>query len=254
MDESFSRTQLLLGTRAMDRLQNACIAVFGIGGVGGHCSEALARSGVGTLHLFDDDRVSVSNLNRQIVALRSTVGRYKVDVMRDRILDINPSAHVAANRIFYTPQCADYVDLSQYDYIVDCIDTITAKLELIERASSAGVPIISSMGTAHKMDPTALRVMDLYDTSFCPLARIMRKELRKRGIQRLKVVSSLEPPLPYAHDASVSAEADHPTDSDRPGKQASRPTPASNAFVPASAGLLLASVVVRDLTNQAKKP
>lgn len=249
MNEAFSRTELLFGQAALERLSSAKVAVFGIGGVGGHCTDALARSGIGTLHLFDDDQVSLSNLNRQMVALHSTLGRYKVDVMRERILDINPQAHVESFRMFYLPQNADDVDLSQYDYVVDCIDTVTAKLELISRAVNAGVPIISSMGTANKLDPSALQITDLSKTSSCPLARIMRKELRKRGIQHLKVVCSTEDPRPYASDATFSALCANQTDNDRPGARAQRPIPASNAFVPAAAGLMIASVVVRDLTG-----
>ena len=249
MNESFSRTELLFGQAALNRLSSAKVAVFGIGGVGGHCTDALARSGIGALHLYDDDQVSLSNLNRQMVALHSTLGRYKVDVMRERILDINPQAHVEVFRMFYLPQNAEDVDLSQYDYVVDCIDTVTAKLELITRAVNAGVPIISSMGTANKLDPSALQITDLSKTSSCPLARIMRKELHKRGIQHLKVVCSTENPRPYASDTTSSTLCANQTDNDRPGARAQRPIPASNAFVPAAAGLMIASAVVRNLTG-----
>lgn len=246
MDEQFSRSALLLGEDAMNRLFNAKIAVFGVGGVGGHCVEALARSGVGTLHLYDDDTVSVSNLNRQIAALHSTVGKPKAQVMADRVRDINPNCEVQAVRMFYLPQNADQVDLSQYDYVVDCIDTVSAKLELIVRCTARNVPIISAMGTGNKLDPSALYVTDISKTQGCPLARVMRKELRKRGIQHLKVVCSREEPrTPLAR-----AQSEAPAQSDtRPGSTARRDTPGSLPFVPAAAGLLLASAVVRDLID-----
>lgn len=234
MEDRFERTRLLLGEAAMERLAQAKVAVFGLGGVGGHVVEALARSGVGNLDLIDHDTVSLSNLNRQIIATSHTLGKYKADAARDRVLDINPDAHVRAFRVFYTPETADRFNFTQYDYIVDAIDTVTGKLALAEQARAAGVPIISSMGAGNKLDPSAFRVADIYETSVCPLARIMRKELRKRGFERLKVVYSPEEPLSPRSDAPPP-----------PGQR--RVTPGSVAFVPSAAGLLLAGEVVRDL-------
>lgn len=236
MDERFSRTRLLLGGDAMERLAKARVAVFGLGGVGGYAAEALARSGVGALDLIDRDTVSLTNLNRQIYALTSTIGRLKAEVARERVLDINPGAAVRAFPVFYTAETAPQFDLAQYDYVVDAVDTMSAKLELAVRARQAGVPIISCMGAGNKLDPTALRVADINQTSMCPLARIYRKELRKRGIAHLKVVYSLEPPLEPA-----------PAEAPPEGEAGRRATPGSTAFVPSVAGLLLASEVVRDL-------
>lgn len=247
MDEQFSRSALLLGEDAINKLSGAKIAVFGVGGVGGHCVEALARSGVGVLHLYDDDTVSVSNLNRQIAALHSTLGSPKAQVMAERVLDINPACDVQAIRMFYLPSNADEVDLSGYNYVVDCIDTVSAKLELICRCIALNIPIISAMGTGNKLDPSALRISDISKTTGCPLARVMRKELRKRGIEHLKVVWSTEEP----RKPLEPARAETPLQSDtRPGSTARRDTPGSLPFVPAAAGLLLASTVVRDLINQ----
>lgn len=248
MDEQFSRSTLLLGEQAMNRLFKARIAVFGVGGVGGYCVEALARSGVGTLHLYDDDTVSISNLNRQLAALHSTVGLPKAQVMADRVRDINPACNVQPIRMFYLPQNADQVELSQYDYVVDCIDTVAAKLELIARCTALNVPIISAMGTGNKLDPSALHVTDISKTQGCPLARVMRKELRKRGIHHLKVVCSTEEPRALLERAQAEAPAQSDT---RPGSTARRDTPGSLPFVPAAAGLLLASTVVRDMIDQA---
>ncbi len=231
-NEAFTRTEALLGEEAVARLARARVAVFGIGGVGGYVCEALARSGVGALDLFDHDTVSVSNINRQIIALRSTVGRPKVEVMRDRIADINPAAIVTTHAIFYTPDNADDFDLSQYDYIADCIDTVSAKIALITRAKAAGVPIIASMGTGNKLDPTRLTVTDLAKTEGCPLARVMRRELRARGITHLPVLFSPEPP----RQAKALEGDDH-----------RRSTPASCAFVPSAAGLIIAGKIVCDL-------
>ena len=233
MSGAFSRTELLLGEEAMERLKNARVAVFGVGGVGGYVVEALARSGVGALDLIDNDTVALSNLNRQIIALRSTVGMYKVDAAKTRVLDINPDCIVNARRTFYLPETAHEFDFTQYDYIVDAIDTVKGKLELVERAKEAGTPIISSMGAGNKLDPARFEVADIYQTSVCPLARVMRTECRKRGIRRLKVVYSKEPPV-------------------RPLKKAEEPTvrrdiPGSTAFVPSAAGLIIAGEVIRDL-------
>ena len=239
MLNQFSRTQLLFGQEGMERLYRARVAVFGIGGVGGYTVEALARSGVGTLDLIDDDRICLTNLNRQIFATRKTVGQFKVDVARQRILEINPKAVVNTYKTFYAPQTAEQFDFSQYDYVVDAIDTVTGKLALVLQAQEAGVPIISSMGAGNKLDPTAFRVADIYQTSVCPLARVMRTELRRRGVKHLKVVYSTEPsltPLPAPAEEQTSR----------------RQTPGSTAFVPAVAGLIIAGEVVRDLTGFAR--
>jgi tRNA A37 threonylcarbamoyladenosine dehydratase len=248
MLDQFSRTALLLGPENMHRLLGARVAVFGIGGVGGYAVEALARSGVGSMDIFDDDRICLTNLNRQIVATRKTIGQYKVDVMRERILDINPRAAVTVYKMFYTPETADQVDLSAYDYIIDAVDTMTAKLELVSRAHALGVPIVSSMGAANKMDPTAFEVADIFATSVCPMARVMRRELRKRGIPSLKVVYSKETPLTPREDAALSCRLHCVCP---PGTVRTctvrRQIPASNAFVPPVAGLILAGVVIQDL-------
>lgn len=247
MNEQFSRTELLLGPNAMERLHRAKVAVFGVGGVGGYCVEALARSGIGSLHLYDDDTVSVSNLNRQIAALHSTIGLPKVQVMADRVRDINPACDVQAFRMFYLPENAEQVDLSQYDYVIDCIDTVAAKLELATRCSALQIPIISAMGSGNKLDPSAFAVTDISKTEGCPLARVMRKELRRRGISHLKVVCSSE--LPRTPLRPVQAEPPAQSDT-RPGSAARRDTPGSTPFVPAAAGLVLAGAVVRDLTGE----
>ncbi len=244
MSDQFIRTRLLVGDEPLERLKNAKVAVFGVGGVGGYAVEALARSGVGTLHLYDDDTVSESNLNRQLAALHSTIGQPKAEVMAQRVRDINPACQVEAIRLFYLPQNADQVDLSPYNYVVDCIDTVAAKLELVTRCNTLQVKIISAMGTGNKFDPSALVVTDISKTQGCPLARTVRKELRKRGIHHLKVVYSTE--LPASPLASVDCEPPQTTET-RPGSTARRDTPGSTPFVPAAAGLLLASAVVREL-------
>ena len=223
-ENQFLRTQWLLGEAAMERLKKARVAVFGIGGVGGYVAEALARSGVFSLDLIDKDVVSLTNLNRQIVALHSTVGRAKVDVMKERILDINPKAQVRTYECFYLPDTRDKFDFSQYDYVVDAVDTVTAKLELITQAKQSGVPIICSMGAGNKLDPTAFEVADISKTSVCPLARVMRQECKKRGLKDVKVVYSKEKPQGSGNDA-----------------------PASCAFVPSVAGLIIAGEVIKDL-------
>ena len=234
----------------MEKLYRARVAVFGIGGVGGYTVEALARSGVGTLDLIDDDKVCLTNLNRQIFATRKTVGQYKVDVAQQRILEINPKAVVHTYKTFYAPQTAEQFDFSQYDYVVDAIDTVTGKLELVEQAEKAGVPIISSMGAGNKMDPTAFEVADIYETSVCPLARVMRKELKKRGIKKLKVVYSKEPPMTPIEDMAVSCRTNCicPPGTERKCTQR-RQVPGSNAFVPSVVGLIIAGEVVKDLTS-----
>jgi len=244
MDEAFSRTAIQLGDEAVHRLSRARVAVFGIGGVGGYTVEALARSGIGTLDLFDDDRVAVSNINRQIIATHDTVGEYKVDAAARRILSINPRAVVHTHKLFYLPQTAADVDLSVYDYIVDAIDTVAGKIALAEAANAAGVPLISCMGAGNKLDATAFRVADISKTTVCPLARVMRKELGKRGIKHLKVVYSTEPPLSGVMGRETAAPSET-----RPTQNRPKPTPGSNAFVPAVAGLILAGEVIRDLTG-----
>ena len=237
MLDQFSRTELLLGRSGMERLAGARVAVFGLGGVGGHTAEALARSGVGTLDLIDSDRVSLTNLNRQLLATHRTLGLFKADAARDRVLEINPEAAVNAWKLFYGPDTAGEFDFTQYDYVVDAIDTVTGKLALIQQAQAAGTRIISCMGAGNKLDPTAFRVADIYETSVCPLARVMRKELKKRGVRRLKVVYSQEPPRnPEGALYQETLEG-----------QERRQVPGSAAFVPSVAGLILAGEVVKDL-------
>lgn len=237
----FSRTELLLGKEAMEKLERSHVAIWGIGGVGSFAAEAVARSGVGTLSLFDDDVVSITNINRQLIATTKTVGQPKVEVMRDRILDINPGARVFAHQCFYTPQNADTFDLSQYDYIVDAIDTVSSKLELIARAYADNIPVISCMGAGNKLDPTRFEVSDIYKTSVCPLARVMRKELKARNIPHLKVVYSKEEALKPA-----IPDQKEPLAPERTGTP-KRQTPGSISFVPSAAGLILAGEVIRDL-------
>ena len=235
MREEILRTAMLLGSDAIQKLQNARVAVFGIGGVGGYTVEALARAGIGQLDLIDSDTVSLSNINRQILATHSTVGMRKVDAGKARVLDINPQAVVRTWPVFYTPDTADQFDFSQYDYIVDAIDTVTGKLALVERATQAGTPIICSMGTGNKLDAAAFEVSDISKTSMCPLARIMRKELGKRGIRHLKVVYSKEEALtPTGWEEEAAAL----------GK---RQIPGSVSFVPGAAGLILAGEVIKDI-------
>ncbi len=243
MLDAFSRTGLLLGSEAMQKLANSRVAVFGIGGVGGYVVEALARSGVGALDLIDDDKVCLTNLNRQIYALHSTLGRYKVDVAKERILDINPDAVVRTYRTFYTPETASRFDFKAYDHIVDAIDTVTAKLSLAEQAQTAGVPLISSMGAGNKLDPTAFEVADIYETSVCPLAKVMRRELKRRGVRKLKVVYSREVPLTPLSEQTDDVDPDA---LERGGRRR-RQTPGSNAFVPPTAGLIIAGEVIKEL-------
>ena len=250
MLNQFSRTQLLFGEEGMKKLYQARVAVFGIGGVGGYTVEALARSGVGALDIIDDDRVCLTNINRQIHATRKTVGQYKVDVAEARILEINPNAVVHKYKTFYAPQTAEQFDFTQYDYVVDAIDTVTGKLELVEQAQKAGVPIISSMGAGNKVDPTAFEVADIYETSVCPLARVMRRELKRRSIKKLKVVYSKEPAMTPIDDMSISCRTHCicPPGTARKCTQR-RQVPGSNAFVPAVAGLIIAGEVVKDLSK-----
>lgn len=222
----FARTELLLGAEAMEKLAASRVAVFGVGGVGGYVCEALVRSGVGTIDLTDSDRVSLSNINRQIVALHSTVGRYKTDVMAERMKDINPAVKVNVNRCFFLPENSDDFPFDGYDYVVDAVDTVTAKIELVMKARDMNVPIISSMGAGNKLDGSMFRVADIYDTKVCPLAKVMRRELKKRGVEKLKVVYSEETPIKTGADV-----------------------PGSTAFVPPVAGLVIAGEVVRDLVK-----
>ena len=238
MHNQFSRTKLLIGTDKLERLSRARVAVFGIGGVGGYVAEALARSGVGALDLIDNDKVSLTNLNRQIYALHSTIGRYKVDVAKERILDINPKAQVTVSCTFYLPETADQFDFASYDYVVEAIDTVTGKLMLIQQAVEAGTAVISAMGAGNKMDPSAFQVANISETSVCPLAKVMRQELKKRGISHVKVVYSTEKP--------IKPQAAKETPEEANGR---RQTPGSMAFVPAAAGLMIAAEVVRDLTG-----
>lgn len=229
VNHPFARTELLLGKEAMKRLADARIAIFGIGGVGGYVAEALARSGVGALELIDNDTVTETNLNRQIIALHSTLGRYKVDVMKERLLDINPELEVAAHRIFYLPETAQQLDFSRYDYVVDAIDTVTGKIEIIVRAKAVGIPVISSMGAGNKLHPEEFLVEEISKTSVCPLAKVMRKELKKRGITGVKVV--------YSREEALKPQG------------VPRGLPGSIAFVPSAAGLVLAGEVIRDIAG-----
>lgn len=237
MINRFSRTELLLGKAGMEKLKNARVAVFGVGGVGGYVIEALVRSGVGTIDIFDNDKVSLTNINRQIIATDDTVGRYKVDVMRERALSINPDVIINARKCFYMPDNSAEYDFSVYTYIVDAIDTVTGKIEIIMRAKEAGVPVISCMGAGNKKDAWRFEVADIYDTSICPLARTMRRELKRRGVESLKVVYSKEEPMKHV---SGESEEEEPV-------AARRSVPGSLAFVPAAAGLIAAGEVVQDI-------
>ena len=237
MINEFSRTELLLGADGMEKLKRARVAVFGIGGVGSYAVEALARAGIGALDLIDNDVISLTNINRQIIALHSTVGLPKTDVMAARVKDINPECEVRTYQTFYGPDTAEQFDFAQYDYIIDAIDTVTGKLALAVNAQKANTPIISSMGTGNKLDPTAFTVTDIYKTSFCPLARIMRKELRKRGIERLKVV--------YSEEEALTPEG---VTEELP--QGRRSIPGSVSFVPSAAGLILAGEVIKDIVKR----
>ena len=239
MLNEFSRTELLLGNAAIEKLHNSHVAIFGVGGVGGYVVEALARSGVGHLDLIDNDTVSLTNINRQIIALHSTIGQPKVDVMKERVLDINPNADVKAFQCFYLPETRDRFDFSKYDYVVDAVDTVTAKIQLIVQAKEAGVPIICSMGAGNKLDPTQFEVADISQTSVCPLARVMRQECKKRGLKNIKVVYSKEKPVVAANIQNETVEL-----------KGNSPAPGSCAFVPSVAGLIIASEVIKDLCKQ----
>lgn len=238
MREEFIRTALITGEKAVEKLNESTVAIFGIGGVGGYVAEALARAGVGKFVLVDNDRVAPSNINRQIIALHSTVGRLKTEVMKERILDINPLADVRRVDAFYLPENADSFDFSEYSYAVDAVDTVTAKIDIVLRAQAAGTPVISCMGAGNKLDPAAFRVADIFSTSVCPLARVMRSELKKRGVRALKVVYSTEKPI-----TPVPPEGAQPD----PSSAHSRQTPGSISFVPSVAGLIAAGEVIKDL-------
>ena len=239
-DEMFSRTKLIYGEKAMDRLAKCRVAVFGVGGVGGYVVEALARSGIGALDIIDNDKVCLSNINRQIIATTKTVGMFKVDAAKERISEISPDCEVRTYKTFYLPDTQDQFDFREYDYIVDAIDTVTGKLTIIENAKKAGVPVISSMGAGNKVNPSAFEVADLYNTSVCPLAKVMRKECKKRGIDSLKVVYSKEPPMEPINDYIDSSEM-------APGR---RSIPGSTAFAPSVAGLIIAGEIVNDLCKE----
>ena len=244
MLDQFSRTRLLLGQEGMDKLAKARVAVFGVGGVGGYAVEALARSGVGALDLIDNDKVCLTNINRQIIATHKSIGQYKVDVAEERIKDINPDCIVRTYKTFYMPDTADQFDFNEYDYVIDAIDTVTGKIEIVMQADKCGTPIISSMGAGNKLDPTAFEVADIYKTSVCPLAKVMRRELKKRGIKSLKVVYSKEEPIRPVEDAP---------EEERESSQ-KRDIPGSTAFVPSVAGLIIAGEVIKDLTAGLRKP
>lgn len=250
MLNQFSRTELLLGKEAMEKLQNSRVAVFGVGGVGGFTVEALVRSGVGAIDLIDDDKVCLTNLNRQLIATRSTVGKYKVDVMADRIKDINPNCQVNTYKCFYLPENKDDFDFSQYDYIVDAVDTVTAKIQLVMEAKEKNVPIISSMGAGNKLNPAMFEVADIYKTSVCPLAKVMRRELKKRGVKKLKVVYSKEKPIRPIEEMSISCR----THCICPPGAAHKCTerryiPGSTAFVPSVVGLIIGSEIIKDIAG-----
>lgn len=255
MLNQFSRTELIFGKEAMERLAGSRVAVFGIGGVGGYTVEALVRSGVGAVDLIDDDKVCLTNINRQIYATRKTVGEYKVDVAAQRIAEINPDTKVRTYKTFYTPETAEQFDFSEYDYIVDAIDTVTGKIALVMNADAAGTPIISSMGAGNKVDPTAFEVTDIYKTSVCPLAKVMRYELKRRNIKKLKVVYSKEKPITPVDDMAISCRTHCicPPGTVRKCTQR-RQVPGSNAFVPSVVGLIIAGEVIKDLTHFKTKP
>lgn len=251
MESQFARTELLLGEEAMEKLANARVAVFGIGGVGGYTCEALVRSGIGHFDLIDDDKVCVSNLNRQIIATNKTIGQAKVAVMRDRMLDINPKVDVTIHQCFFLPENSDDFAFEDYDYVVDAVDTVTAKIELIMKCKEAGVPIISSMGAGNKLDASAFRVADIYKTKVCPLAKVMRRELKKRGVKKLKVVYSEELPTRPITTVAKNEDSNGNADVAVPGEGRTgggrKDTPGSVAFVPSVAGLIIAGEIVKDL-------
>ena len=248
MLNQFSRTQLLLGEEAMKTLSEKKVAIFGIGGVGGYVCESLVRTGIGHFDIVDDDKVCLTNLNRQIIATRSTVGKDKVEVMKARMLDINPKADITVHKCFFLPENADQFPFEEYDYVVDAVDTVTAKIEIIMRCQEKGVPVISCMGAGNKLDPSRFRVADIYKTTMCPLAKVMRREMKKRGVKKLKVVFSDEKPVTPLEDMSISCRTNCicPPGAERKCTDR-RAIPGSTAFAPAVAGLILASEVVKDL-------
>lgn len=253
MTDQFARTRVLLGQEAMERLSQARVAVFGIGGVGGYVCEALARSGVGALDLIDSDKVSLTNINRQIIATHETIGRYKTEVMRERILSINPQADVETYQCFFLPENVEQFPFAQYDYVVDAVDTVTAKIELVLKAQEENVPIISSMGAGNKLDAGRFQVADIYETKVCPLARVMRRELKKRNVQHLKVVYSEEKPICPRGDDMCEEENENALWDDvlvEGNQERKRAVPGSVAFVPSVAGLILAGEVVKDLISR----
>ena len=248
MLNQFSRTELLFGKEAMERLSASRVAVFGVGGVGGYAVEALVRSGIGAIDLIDDDKVCLTNLNRQIIATRKTVGKYKTDVMKERILDINPDCRVTVHKCFYLPENKEEFDFTNYSYVIDAVDTVTAKIQLVMQAQETNTPIISSMGAGNKLNPAEFEVADLYKTSVCPLAKVMRRELKKRGIKKLKVVYSKEQPIRPVADMAISCRTNCICS---PGAEhkctEKRDIPGSTAFVPSVVGLIIASEVIKDL-------
>ena len=247
----FSRTELLLGKEAMEKLQNSRVAVFGIGGVGGYVCEALARSGVGAFDLIDDDKVCLTNLNRQIIATYKTIGKYKTDVMKERILDINPKADVRVHKCFFLPENADEFPYEDYDYMVDAVDTVTAKISLVMKAQEKHIPIISSMGAGNKLDGSQFKVADIYKTKVCPLAKVMRRELKKRGVKKLKVVYSREEPIKPVEDMAISCRSNCICPPGAKHKCTERRAiPGSVAFVPSVVGLIIAGEVVKDLIRK----
>lgn len=247
----FSRTELLLGKEAMEQLSKARVAVFGVGGVGGYACEALVRSGIGAFDLIDDDKVCLTNLNRQIIATRKTVGKYKTDVMKERMLEINPDVDVAIHKCFFLPENADEFPFEEYDYIIDAVDTVTAKIELVMKAQEKNVPIISSMGAGNKLDASMFQVADIYKTKVCPLAKVMRRELKKRGVKKLKVVYSEEKPTRPIEDMAISCRTNCICPPGAKHKCAERrDIPGSVAFVPSVAGLIIAGEVIKDLSRQ----
>ena len=250
MLNQFSRTQLLLGESAMQELANKRVAVFGIGGVGGYACEALVRSGIGAFDLIDDDKVCLTNLNRQIIATRKTVGRYKTEVMRERMLEINPNVDVRIHNCFFLPENADKFPFDEYDYIIDAVDTVTAKISIIMKANELGIPVISSMGAGNKLDPTAFMVADIYKTRVCPLAKVMRRELKKRGVKKLKVVYSEEQPTRPIEDMSISCRTNCicPPGAEHKCTER-RDIPGSVAFVPSVVGLIIAGEVIKDIAG-----
>ncbi len=250
MLNQFSRTELIFGRQGMEKLEKSRVAVFGIGGVGGYAVEALVRSGVGCIDVIDDDKVCLTNLNRQILATRKTVGQYKVDVCEERMKEINPKVQINKHQCFFMPDNSQEFDFSAYDYVIDAIDTVTGKIELVMACQAAGTPIISSMGAGNKVDPTRFEVADIYKTSVCPLAKVMRRELKKRGVKKLKVVYSKEPALTPIEDMAISCKTNCICPPGTARKcTARRAVPASNAFVPSVVGLIIAGEVIKDLTE-----